>query len=509
MGSTLAPVMFTIIPRRPTQCSVEILVAQFCEIERPPPRQLRIDHVAEPVTVSRWNIIEGASAPPIFWWTGTLNGLSANRLHQVRLMSGEEVLAQARFETLPQSLPRSAFGSGPTRPFTLWLSSCFAARQAQEGLGALVQDLFDSPQLCPHLKCMVGDQVYLDELSWFIYTALGNSRLRARFNRQYACTFTHPAFGPLLSAGGNVFMADDHELWNNYPDSPLGFPLRRQSFWQRWYEFAFLDRCVPLQAPARFESFAIGDELAICFADTRLGRTQDGGRFMTEKQRDDEDAALGNMDRLAEWISSLRCPGVLVTQQPFIVSKGGRANRTLTDYKQYKARLLPALHAAKRDLIVLAGDVHHGSVAVTQLGHSGQGPRLIQVSSSPLALVNPIAAGSPASAPTTFPGPNGPRPVSYPLRVPTYTEGSTTRSEEHAMTIAFWRNKGEDTLGMRVRTWFARGAAEARAPSWETTLSLRPRELAVTGRDARRRTGMGRLLARLWGSTTSLDGRSP
>lgn len=466
--------MFTIIPRRPTQHGVEILVAQFCEVDRPATLHLRVDHVLQPLCVPRWNIIEGASAPPIFWWVGQVRDLEPNRQHHVSLVHGAQVLAHARFETLPERLPQGPFGAGPTRPFTLWLSSCFAARQAQEGLGPLVQRLFESPQLRPHVNCLVGDQVYLDELSWFIYTAMSQSRLRARFNRQYACTFTHPAFTALLSGAGNVFMADDHELWNNYPDYPLGFRMRCKGFWQRWSELALDERCRPLQAPAAFETFEIGDELSICFADTRLGRREGGLDFMS----------AGDMDRLAQWLGTLRCPGVLVTQQPIIALKGGCSNRNLTDYQQYIQRLLPALHAAKRDVIVLSGDVHHGSVAVTQLGSDTDGPRLIQVSSSPLALVNPIAAGSPDPAPETFAGRDGSEPVAYPLRVPTYQEGRTIRSEEHGMTIAFWRNKEEDTLGMRVRTWLTRSASQARAPSWETTLSLHPTPRAQSPRRA-------------------------
>jgi hypothetical protein len=461
--------MFTIVPRRPTQKRVEILVGAFWQTSRPRTLALLIEDLP-PIVVDSWQLIDGGYSQPIYWWSRAIAGLDPNRSYSVRLVWGDELLARARFETLPERLPSGDSGTGSKRPFTLWLSSCFAARQAQPGLGDVIERVFSSPRLRPHLNCLVGDQVYLDELSLLIYTALTTRRLRSRFNEQYAYTFTHPDFSRLLSAAGNMFLADDHELWNNYPHAPFGLPLRSARFWRRWFELAFFERCVPLQAPLPVEFLTIGNDLSICVADLRVGRSANCVRF----------ADPNDLAQISHWLTHLSCPGVLITQQPVISQRGTESDRKLPDYRQYWSDLLPNLHDCKQDLVVLAGDVHHGLVARTELDDAAEPRQLIQVIASPLALVNPVAGSSPQPVLHYFPSKeaNGAaRPIDYPLLVPTYQAGRhTTRSEDHSMTIAFWRKDAESEkpeasrIGMRVRTWLTRAATTELAPSWETTL---------------------------------------
>jgi len=459
--------MLTLVPRYNGPTSITVLVAAFGQTSRPPTLKLDVTSHCVPVTIDEWRVIDGGSEPPIYWCRRVLDGLSPNSAYELRLRQGADVLAQARFDTPPESLPVGDGGTGPHRPFTLWLSSCFSARQAQTGLGPLVQQLFAHPRLRPHLNCLVGDQVYLDELSWFIYTALSERRLRSRFNRQYTNTFTHPAFSHVMASASNLFLADDHELWNNYPHSPLGFPLRSQQFWRRWLQLAYVERCEPLQAPAKLELISVGRELSICIADLRLERSANALRFTDE----------ASMRALVAWLESLSCPGVLITQQPVISPRGHASDMRLPDYRQYWSDLLPALHRCKQDLVILAGDVHHGHVAHTLLGNAAAPRQLIQVVASPLALINPVAASTPESALRYFPSADGvqaARPVAYPLQVPTYAASrGNVRSEDHAMTVAFWRApsvNGSHRVGMQVRTWLTRAATTQLGPTWQTTL---------------------------------------
>lgn len=465
--------MFTIVPRRATRTSVEILVAAFWQARRPPMLELTVEHLSQPIPVDSWQLIEGGTSDPIWYWTGTLTDLKQNRSHGIDLTWGREQLARARFETLPDQLPQGSLGAGPTRPFTLWLSSCFAVRQAQPGLGDVVEEVYSSPRLRPHINCHVGDQVYLDELWMFIYSAFTERRLRSRFNEQYASTFAHPDFSKLLSSAGNRFLADDHELWNNYPHHPFDIPLRSKRFWRKWFRLAFFERCQPLQAPERLEFLEIGTheqpDLSMCIADLRVGRSENGIRLCS---KDD-------MDQIVGWLKNLKCPGVLITQQPIISKRGHGADRSMPDYRHYWTQLLPAIHACPQDLVVLGGDVHHGFVARTTLCEKS-GRQLIQVVASPLALVNPIASSSPKPVRRFFPGTGDipSHPIEYPLLVPTQDYGRhTTRSEDHGMTIAFWTSSNDQDrmrrrLGMRVRTWLTRAASEAAPPSWETTLNF-------------------------------------
>jgi hypothetical protein len=114
-------------------------------------------------------------------------------------------------------------------------------------------------------------------------------------------------------------------------------------------------------------------------------------------------------------------------------------------------------------------------VATTTAGLPDNPHQIVQVVSSPLSLVSPIAASASKGEARWLP-PVEPRfepaPVQYPLQVPTYRCAGVLRTEEHAMTISFWQ-RGEGAVGVKVRTWLARAAARHAGPSFETTLVRR------------------------------------
>lgn len=466
--------MLAIVPRHVRTDSADIFVGSFSS-QTPPPRvALRVDGV-ERLQIDSWTKIDGGLAEPIFWWSGRLAELMPGRLYALSIETTSAVLAEATVETLPRDLPEGELGAGVDRPFTIWLSSCYCVRNSPKGLGRTIERTIGNPRLRPHIKCLVGDQVYLDELSLFIYSALSERRLRTRFNEQYARTWDHPEFSRLLGAGANFFLPDDHEFWNNFPDTPFGIPLRGPGFWRAWIEQANRARCVPIQNPARVESFAIGDALSVFIADMRSDRSPHTGCFMSEGGIAGVPPASGNIDALCRWLERLRCPGILVTQQPILAAAGGVTDRKLPDYPQYWRRLLPALHACTQDVVVLSGDSHHGLVASATAGLPGNPHRIIQVVSSPLALVSPIAASIPRGDVHWLPPAEPdfmPSPVEYPLRVPTYRSAGVLRTEEHAMSVSFWKRR-PNAIGMRVRTWLARGATQQIGPSFETTLRVR------------------------------------
>ena len=468
--------MFTIVPRTVGPTHAEVFVGCFEHAAPPHDLYLNVTSTGVPVSttaVRLRQVLDGGNSPPISWWAGPLAGLKPETTYDLRLTTArDEPLASAWLETVPAALPTSRTGSAGHRPFTVWLSSCFSARRSPAGLEDAIAAAYGDSRRRPHLKFLVGDQVYLDELFVLIYSALTERALRTRFNAQYARTWTHPGFSALLASGGAYFLPDDHELWNNYPHDPFGLPLRGKKFWDTWYRLAYEERCLAIQPPVTGPVFDIGQDLSFYVADFRSTRGRNLTHFIEGRQ----------MDELEKWLDNLRCPGVLVVQQPIIAGRGGSGDRKLPNYGQYWTRLLPALRRCQQDLVVLAGDSHAGHVASTSLNGDldPRGPRLIQVVSSPLALVSPLAAATPHRWPTHLPlgdASGKSTPVRYEMTVPTYRTGPVQRGEEHGTTVSFWK-AGHDQVGMRVQTWLARASSRAAAPVWETTLAIRaPREL--------------------------------
>ena len=77
------------------------------------------------------------------------------------------------------------------------------------------------------VKLFLGDQVYLDA-PWWTYGLLARNAPRTYALSEYWATWGKPGgtrrdgtrrqgLGPLLRRGGNWFLPDDHELWNNWP----------------------------------------------------------------------------------------------------------------------------------------------------------------------------------------------------------------------------------------------------------------------------------------------------
>jgi hypothetical protein len=462
--------MLQIVPHRVTQSSIEVWLGVFYEAEPPYSSTLTLispgrTKVTRPIHFGAWQTLYGDGRDPIHYCRLTLSDLSSASQYEL-LLVGEDgkILARGSAETLPQRLPDSETGGGPERPLTLWLSSCFYAPRAPSGLEEMVRSVVRDARMRPHIKILAGDQVYLDfPQSKTIFFA--QERLRQHFNDVYASAWTHPAFSELLSHGGNVFIADDHELWDNYPESPVPvlWPLRGAAFRKAWEALA-RERCEAIQSVEPLQRVDIGApgalELVIISAQTRLERTRDLRRIMSEE----------SMARLVEWIDNLTCPAVLALSQP-VFTYSGEGTWNISDYRQYREKLQPALHKSPQDIVVLAGDPHFGRIGVARFGANDE-RQLVEVVSSPLTLVTPLVGRERIQKPPTFPH-YGPlhlrRQVEYPKFVESYESGDRRISEEHAMLLRFSRL--DDTrLRLRVLLRLARQETPALEWSWETTL---------------------------------------
>lgn len=422
--------------------------------------------------VGNYTRLSGGGSPAIYVAWLTLKGLPPATLFSLRLVDASgATLASAQVETLPERLPTSGEGVEQDRPFTIWFSSCFHAPNAPSGLHRLVARLFGDARARPHLKLMLGDQVYLDNPLWRWMLA-PTEYLNALFNESYARTWLEPGFRALLASGANLFLPGDHEYWNDFPNPP--FPvvaqLRSTAFWQSWHELA-QRRLQALQASSPVQRLDLGPdtqpELSVRVVDTLSERSTDGLRIMSDEA----------LSEIVDWLRGLRCPGVLALGQPVFSFAGGAFDDKLVSYRQFREKLLGALQAAGGDVVLLTGDCHFGRVARTQLAH---GRRLIELVSSPLALVNDSAAGSAVgdARPRRFPPSakeNEGAPIEYLHTVPTYNpsqrfwQRAVQRSEEHGMTAAFVRSL-DGGVTLRVRPWYARSEASAAPWTFETTL---------------------------------------
>jgi hypothetical protein len=476
--------VYVIVPRRATSASANVFLGSFSDRE-PPLEQLEL-HVARissdgeeraqrvVIPVSRWKTLSGGDAPPIHCANVALSDLQENGRFVLRLVDRRgKRLAEGSVETLPAVLPGG--GAGQSRPFTLWASSCFHWKSADANLQSLVEQLLADPRYRPHLNVFLGDQVYLDYPQWKRFLLWGEADLKGSFNESYARTWTLPAFQRLLSSAASVFLADDHEFWNNHPNPPLSAWswIRSGRFWQVWRRLA-LERfeaiqgrqaCRPIELRAAHGS--PDPALALFFADTSVDRDV-AGHFMSE----------ANMAALTQWLTNLKCPGVLALGQPLHTDRGSRWTMKLPGFAQFHEALVPALEKAPHDVVVLAGDAHFGRIASWR---KPSGPRVIEVISSPLALVTELAGGTAVVGPRGFGSPTPAaeerpmaaraRDVEYVKMVPHHAlPRSKAVSEEHGLTLSFAKTDAGD-VRLEVRAWFPRANASARPWSWSTRLA--------------------------------------
>lgn len=363
-----------------------------------------------------------------------LTGLAARTRYLLRLRAGAALCADGEVTTLPRSLPPAS-----EKPFTVLLGSCFCESQDQGGsVGTTYFNL--PPGARPDIKILSGDQVYLDA-PWYHYLlrSFETGELESRFFDIYRRTWTQSGtasgFQQLLKRGANYFTSDDHELWNNAPNK--GVYIRNT--WtdagrDEWLRLArrFYETFQPTGAWARFSV----DPLSFFIIDTRMDRRTDQTNLVRSEA----------FEELSRWIKSLRGPGVLILGQPLFSEKAGWkgniADWHLPDYDQY-APLVRLIAASLQPIIMLTGDVHFGRVAKTTLP---SGASLLEIISSPMALVDKSAEGKWNAAPGLFPEGEIPGMAKAPLR----TERGFTITDNHFLTLEFTAVGGRVQVGAKA-----------------------------------------------------------
>ena len=322
----------------------------------------------------------------------SVKGLSPGTRYALELTIDGAPSTTAWVTTLPTRLP----GPGE-KPFTMLLGSCFCRRQDQHGAveaayKALATD--DGPSI--HL--WGGDQVYLDS-PWFRFSVPHRAAsLESLFRENYELTWSTQhgsgSLGGILSRASNYFTSDDHEFWNNAPNRATYVVNSFTADGRKtWLELA-TDFYRVFQTPKDKDvlELRVGN-VALLMADTRIHRDADEKRFMRDP----------DLTRVCDWLGALAGPGFLVLGQPVFEERAGIGGHFfdwgLPDYEQY-ARLVRALATVTHSVVVLTGDVHFGRIARCSLGTGGE---LIEIISSPLALVDPTVRGKWKPAPSPFP----------------------------------------------------------------------------------------------------------
>jgi hypothetical protein len=394
----------------------------------------------------------GAQIPRLRHHEITVDGLAPRQGYSFSLMRGATSVADAKVKTLPAEMPVEGEGR-----FSVLLGSCFS--RLEDPHGKVAAAFRDVPQPDrPDVKIFSGDQVYLDSpYKFFLARSHSLDVLHTKFFEQYIETWGKPSgIASLLREGANFFCSDDHEFWNNAPNTAphlqdtLPFLGQRQEWWDAARQlYSAFQNAKPIQ---RFDV----PPVSFLIADTRMNRSNDETTFMLDADLDAVDA----------WILGLKGPGVLVIGQPLLQTstgffRGHIADWNLPDYTQYK-RLTSIIGRCRHSLVILTGDVHYGRIASSPLR---SGAELIEIISSPMSLVDPTAKGEWEKAPDrTAPAALAPTGL--------FTKPGFEPNDSHFLTLEFTR-RGVGA-NMKIRYWpiGAQGTASPRIadPVWEKAL---------------------------------------
>ncbi len=375
---------------------------------------------------------------------------------------GWQLVARGEFNTLPGRLPEVG-----ADPFTVALGSCYYADKDNGAIGAAYEALYSrgQTQWRPDVSFLTGDQVYLDVGGETLSPV--EAEVATRLANVYAGNWRY--LRELLRRGGTWMLADDHELWNGYPEvsklNPLLWRLQNDAIRAVWEETA-LSGIHRVQSTKLVETFTIGQDLSFCLADFRSSRTAD--RLMP----------AASFRKVLDWARSLKTPGVLVTCQPLIVKKKSLEDNLRSYGKEY-AELIGALGSSGHDIVLMSGDVHFGRIASTGLGPGGG--KLYEVIASPMSnltgSIYGLATNAPDKSIRDFPdkktrealGWDAAR-VKYHRTVDTrpghgpFSPYPKRRTREHFVTVSFHR-LSSGGVRMQAQAWRVRSPGRSALPA--------------------------------------------
>lgn len=350
-----------------------------------------------------------------------VSNLLPNTVYTARLTA--ELGVGTRFRTAPAALtPTTPLLVGCTscyfpsdhflhNPYAI--AGCFAKRSGRQ-LPLDPDPTLSNPmsvdrvadEALPHACFLGGDQIYADvPANW---DGTDDARL---YQARYHAAWQQSRLGPLLDLGGNFFLCDDHEFWNDFPEDNPQLSRDDNSRWASIAAAAY-DPFWKNQGLWNFPRGFIGGakprspwargmlaNVDVFLADTRSTRTTKDGKRRPDdwnevySKRPRESAArfmeADQFDALIDWIGQIQTVGILVIPQPLVQASGKKYDKALADFsKQFRPlmdAIWSAVHKKGKSIIVLTGDIHWSRLM--QFRSYDSGASLVEFVASPIGRV--------------------------------------------------------------------------------------------------------------------------
>ncbi|HEU5171561.1 MAG TPA: hypothetical protein VFU46_13525 [Gemmatimonadales bacterium] len=431
-------------------------------------------------------------------------GLAPDTGYQLRVRDEVGRREAARSRTLPAAL-------APPFRFTIAVGSCYSSHTDRLEIGRSYPPPLHSPSPPDpdpiRLRFLLGDQLYMDLEPFGEFTS-PRSDPPEPFAR-YLQEWRHPKFAPFLRQTPTLALADDHELWNDYPHGfpqpqirwawtvggPDGDLARRCRRGFRLFQ-AVLNLApeeirddagamdAALERPALSPSLDLGPVSFFCL-DSRIDR-----RVLSaaSSQAIHPDA----LARCQQWLAGGDGVAVLLVGPAFSDAPKGFPmvlfDKNLSNYTDDYRTLSDALFGAltHRHVLVIGGDIHRSRVAVIER-QPAPACTLHEIVSSPLALIRP-----PPDVEDVLPPPSEPdrgeeklphlaatrRVLEADPGVGTEPAAATIAQQVYA-TVSFLSTgvSPASPVDVIVRAWTPPSRSDTTAPVllYQTTLRLRSR----------------------------------
>ncbi len=372
--------------------SIRFWVGAFGRRQAPLPRFTLDGQAVQPAALRPMASVRAAkllSGDPARVWSGLyeLPVSGASQRHRLAVAEDGAAPCEREVRPLPAALPH-----GDSEGFNVLLCSCFCHDEALPAFSRVVSDVVRSGPL--DLTLLMGDQVYLD-LPTLENFPTSPADLAAKFEGKYVANWdAASSFAQILGAAPSVAIPDDHEYWNNAPNtSPFiqnSWTADGRQSWRLAADATFAGFQSPVAARGLPVELDV-PPLSFFVADTRTDRKPDLSALMSEAAH----------QRLAAWVDRLNARkliGVFVTgqsmfSQPISRPKGAIADWELANYADY-GRMVRHLARTENELLCVTGDVHWGRVVCA---HDSQPPpgshrRIWEVIASPSALVTTVGS---------------------------------------------------------------------------------------------------------------------
>lgn len=415
-------------------------------------------------------------------------GLQAGTAYRLTGRTEAGDAERGRSRTLP-----AALGAGSS--FTIALGSCYNWPMDLSEVWRWFPPRPHRPDSSDPLRLcfLLGDQIYMDlakEIQaerpdswseplteapdpWAAYLQQWRDRRYANLLRQVP---------------PSLFLADDHEMWNDYPHKPLWLPWTKGDG-ARSLERELRNAFDVFQSSLNLDPAAVASAgrithtmlreqadaarvdvppLSFFALDTRISRTRTdtpGAVRLTDPR---------HLDAVRDWLMEPAGLGVLAVGPPVFQGPGGLTDHNLADYEADYATLITALTNARKRVLVLAGDVHYTRLYVIE----GFDPvdrrdelRLAELTSSPFSRLKEAPGTDAPSGPEVTRGVLGGSGAEFRLEEtdPTLGGGHFVSTERQSYaTVTFSHRTAEGMIRAVISAWGAPAT-----PSGDARLLLR------------------------------------